>query len=587
MSRRASQDSKVIDLQEQVAKRIADEQGEQPDVEERSKPLPKGRGPDDPTFVAECLEHNERGDGILYAALHRGKHVYNKTTGRWLSWNGHHWEDDILDQAHNSVEGVALRYQLAADNIAPELKGARERLAAAKETVKDLEKRTKDLVKDGTAEELAEHDSRLIEARAAVAQAEREVKALAYFHKNYSARVDRMRSKVGVEKTLYFSHTVTNGLRIRSEDLDRHPLLLPCSNGVIDLETGKLVTGKPDDYLMRAIKVDFLGVEKINREFDRFVIDIYQGDEELAAFVQRLLGYCCTGLRTEHFIACFVGAGRNGKGTLFEIMHDVLGDLSWAIDPEMLLDQKNARNSASHSADLVSLRGRRLAIAAETDRGKQISCSAVKRLTGGDMIKARAPMDRDETNFRPTHKLVLHTNELPSGLAKDFALVQRLLKIDHPLRYVDDPVGEARKNPHLGDIFRPKDRHLPDRLRSDLPGILSWLVQGCLEWAVHGLNPPDSIRASVEEVRRSEDHLGTFLSDVVVSRAENRLLFKTFYQRFSEWYADTIGGQEKYRPTKRTVTKELRERGYCLPDPRETGGNLVIMDIDVQIAGIL
>lgn len=568
----------LIDLQEQVAARVAAEHEQFGDTDDGAG-QPTGGGPDDPEFVAQCLEHNERGDGILYAALHNGQHVYNKTTGRWLTFNGHHWEDDIHDQSHNSVENVALRYQSSADLIWPDLQAAREAQADAKDSIKELQRKARLITKDGTAEEQGDLDRQLVEVVDAEIAATKRIKRLSSYHKRYTSRVDKMRSRSGVEKTLYFSHTVTGGLRIRSEDLDQHPLLLPCTNGVIDLETGKLLAGRPDDYLLRAIKVDYLGIDKINQDWEKFILEIYQDDEELAAFVRRLLGYCCTGLRTEHFIACFVGRGRNGKGTLFEIMFDVLGDLAWSIDPEMLLEQKNPRNSASHSADLVSLRGRRLAIGAETDKNKQISGAAVKRLTGGDIIKARAPMDRDETNFRPTHKLILHTNDLPSGLAKDFALYQRLLKIDHPLSYVTDPLTEARKNPHLGDIYRTKDPYLPDRLRKDMPGILAWLVKGCLEWAASGLNPPEKIKAAVEEVRRSEDHLGTFLADVVEDAPEHSVLFKDFYQRFSEWYADTIGGQERYRPTKRTVTKDLRERGYDLPEPKHTSGNLIIRDI--------
>ncbi len=554
-------------------------------------PEPKRRkisgagGPEDPRFVRDCLDHNERGDGILYTAIHRDKHIYNKTTGRWLTFNGHHWDDDIYDQAANSVEDVALRYQQAVDTIEPEYFDALEKLDAANAKVKELNRRAKIVAKGGSAEEQGE-----IDRAGKAAEGEGEAAKLAAVRlkserKDYLSRIDRLRSKPGVEKTLFFAHTVTGGLRLRSEDLDQHPMLLPCPNGVLDLETGRLMTGCPDQYLRRAIPIPYQGADCVNPYWRPFLVDIYDGDEEIVDFVRRLLGYCLTGLRREHFIACFVGAGRNGKGTLFEIMHDLLGALCWAIDPEMLMESKAPPHAASHSAHLASLHGRRLAIGAETERNRQISGAAVKRLTGGDVIKARAPNDRDETNFKPTHKLVLHTNDLPIGLTRDFALRERLLKIDHPILYVDeaDLLKKQATDPANAHRYKRKDRELPDRLRSNLPGILADLVMACLEWQRDGIMPPQRIKAAAEEVHRSEDHLGRFLDQVVQAEPENRLEFKTFYANFKSWYEETIDDKAKYIPSKKSVGKDMRERGYQMPDPKETGGKQFVYDIRIPI----
>ena len=575
---------KVVDIAAQVEARRRQE-AEELAAAKKDEPKSQAGGPDDPKFVRECLDHNERGDGILYASLHSGKFIYNKTSGKWLCFNGHHWEDDLFDRAVDCVEAVALRYLAAADALVDQIAEARDKLDAANVKVSAANKMSKILAKSGSSEEQGNCDREGKAAAEEAALAASQLKKLMGLRKKYLTRVDRCRGKAGVERTLFFAH-IAGRLHLRSEDLDQHPMLLPCQNGVIDLETGRLIAGVPEQYLLRAIPVPFNGVDRTNPDFRPFLFDIYRNDQDIVEFVLRLLGYCLTGLRIEHFIACFIGRGRNGKGTLFEIMHDLLGALAWAIDPEMLMETRTPPNASSHSAHLASLKGRRLCIGAETEENRRISGAAVKRLTGGDIIKTRAPNDREEINFRPTHKLVLHTNDLPSGLTKDFALRERLIIVDHPMLYVDNPEQRAAEKPHLAERFRAKDRTLPQRLRANLPGILAEIVRYCLLWQREGLNPPEKIRAATEETYRSEDHLGRFLDEVVHKDPGGKTGFTYFYDRYKDWYADTVDEKCKYIQTKRTVGKELRERGYILPDPKETAGKLWILDIYLPQAAL-
>ena len=68
-------------------------------------------------FVLDCLDANELGDGILYAALHQGQFIYNKSAKEWLVWSGHFWERDILDYSLAAVENVVDRYLEEAHNL--------------------------------------------------------------------------------------------------------------------------------------------------------------------------------------------------------------------------------------------------------------------------------------------------------------------------------------------------------------------------------------------------------------------------------------------------------------------------------------
>lgn len=492
----------------------------------------------DPRFLLECLANNERGDGVLFATLHRDKFIFDKSkkdSHGWLVYNGHHWGHDRMDQARAAVEDCALAYQ-----------GLLDSLRAA-------------LPEDGN------HNSQC-RCRPCL-----QIKEL---HR----RVQRLRTVDGVTKALKMAHCFgPTALGVQGNEFDRHPLLLPCANGVIDLNSGALIKGSPSDYLVRAIPVDYLGLDHRNEDWENFLLEINQSDQERVEFLRRLFGYCITGLRREHFIATFVGDGRNGKGTMFEVLAMVLGELYWSIDSDMLLEQKFSRNASAHSADIVSLQGRRLVRADETDPGKRISVAQVKRLTGGDTLKGRAPHDVHEINFQPTHKLILVTNDTPAGLTKDFALRERLLYLTYPLRFVDDPERSGREDPLHAELFRKKDPKLQERLLANRSGILSWLVRGCLEWQrLGGLHPPESIRAAVEDLRKSEDLLGQFIEQTCVIGDARQTSFKAFYECFARWYQDNIAEKDRYMPSKKSITKQLRDKGFRLPDPRTTGGNLQI-----------
>lgn len=549
---------KVIDIRAAVEERKRLEAEQLAAASAEKAPKGKGGGPDDPRFVLQCLANNERGDGILFAELHRDRYVYDKTAGRWLEYppGAHHWQIDRMGRAVTAVEAVALTYLKQADSLSLEIDKIKEAQHAADaranacKTAGDLEGAT---AAQAQAGHKAAEASRLIGKR-----------------NTLTRRVDRLRGETGAKRTLFWAHSVDRPLAILGDEIDQRPLLFPCANGVIDLETARLRPGAPADWLVKASPVAFpAGVEHYLRTGDDCPAPAWNtffhqilGDEEIAHFKHKLLGYCMTGLVTEHILTVSIGEGRNGKGTLYETVLDVLGDLAWVISPELILEQRNARSSQGPAADLMALAGRRLVIGSETDENRRISGSAAKQLSGGDRIKARGVHEREEINIRQTWKLLLQTNNLPPGLTKDFALLQRLVYIKFPYLFVDDIDDEARKKPALAEFFRQKDRELPGRLRQELPGILAWLVRGCLLWQREGLRPPDRIKADLEALRQEEDVLGQFIENRCERDADIWCQFKEFYAKFEGYHKETVGGQDKYIPSKKRLAADLVKRGY-------------------------
>ncbi len=556
----------IKEIGDQVDARVAEESAHLAGKPEKKEYVAH----EDPRFVHDAIRNQERGDGLMFCSMHQGQYLYNKIQGRWFNWAGHYWEPDIMGRVVEGVESVALQYENISAPLTDQIREAEGDLKKAEEDA-DRADRNDDAG--------AKHTAELKKA-----DLEQKIKQLKDERANLFKRSGNLRKKVSAEKCLWWAHSVPGRLAVRGDEFDKKPMLLACKNGVVDLETGRLHKGRPDDLLVRAIPIEYDPNAKAP-DFDRFLPEIYEENEEKAKFILRYLGYSLTGMTTEQIILFFVGDGANGKGTLVELIHYLLGPLAWSINPELILEQKNPRPTAGPSADIISLYGRRLVIASETDKNRRIGAANLKRFTGGDTLIGRSPHDREETNFDPTHKMICITNDLPLGLLADFSLQRRIRLITHRLRYVDDVAAEQRKDPQNADFFRPKDGDLPRKLREQAPGILAALVRACLEYQQYGLTPPQSILDDAEEHRKSEDHVGSFLENCIRidDDPEYRIQFKDFYKAFETYYKDEVSDNTRYIPGKTAVGKELVRKGY---HKVKQGGNTWLYGVKLPVTEV-
>jgi putative DNA primase/helicase len=198
------------------------------------------------------------------------------------------------------------------------------------------------------------------------------------------------------------------------------------------------------------------------------------------------------------------GSGRNGKGTLLEVLGRVLGDLAQKAEGELLLKQRTARQAGAPNSAISGLRGRRLVWCSETGEGRVFDVARVKELVGGDTLSAREPYARRAVEFRPSHTLFLLTNSKPHADASDYAFWQRVHLIPFEVAFVDEPKTSNE---------RKADKNLIETLLQERSGILSWLVRGCLEWQQRGLNPPDKVKAATKSYQEEEDIIGLWLNE--------------------------------------------------------------------------
>ena len=350
-------------------------------------------------------------------------------------------------------------------------------------------------------------------------------------------------------------------------DFDRDPMLLAVDNGVVNLTTGGLRIARPEDLITKRAFVTYDAGVQCPRWL-QFIEEVTCGDAELAGYLQRMAGYCCTGSTNEHALLLLVGEGSNGKSVFTKVLADLLGMYATRLPASALA----VRRSDAIPNDIAMLAGTRMALASEMPSGMQLDEAKAKDLASDDTVTARF-MHQNYFVFTPTHKLVLATNHLPIIQSSDGGIWRRL-KVARFQATFDE---------------KTRDPRLIEKLAAESSGVLNWLVQGCLEWQRRGLDTPQSIREWTGEYRQSLDVVGQFIDGACLLasddpehadayRVSGAVLFDA-YEQFAR--ANGLPGMKG-----RSFGEAMKKRFKC----EKRGGLMVykgIAVIDTWVSGTL
>jgi putative DNA primase/helicase len=470
--------------------------------------------------VLDYLEKNEYGDALFFADAFAGQICYDHTNGEWYLWNGHSWKQDAISKVRPLVAGVLGSLYL---RVQAELNTSYSNL--------ELQIRTLD------------------EKREPTEALEKQAKALATTMETLRTRARGLRSAKRMHNVLIFAQSEVG---ITSEMWDTQPWLLGTPNGVIDLRTGELRPGRPEEYIRTIVPTEWTGLHTPCTRFERFLQEIFEEKadrEELIAFLQRLLGYGITGFTTHHLFPILYGKeGRNGKDTLLTLLKSVLGNIVGAVSNDVFVAQDKMRAAGAATSHLCDLQGKRLAWGSETKEGDRLNIAQVKLLTGGGDIPARQ-IHGKQYSFPPTHKLLLLTNFKPHADARDKAFWARACLIDFGIRYVDAPQAPNE---------RKADPQLIEALRKEGSGILAWLVRGCLAWQAQGLSIPPSIQMATDKYREEEDRLLLFLQECCLLKPDASVGAGALFKAYHSWHETNQFGGRSLDGTK--FGEEIRKR---------------------------
>jgi putative DNA primase/helicase len=310
-----------------------------------------------------------------------------------------------------------------------------------------------------------------------------------------------------------------------TDEWDADPWLLNTPGGVVDLKTGRK---RPNDRADRMTKITTATPEGDCPQWKAFLSDVTGGNVELHTYLQRMVGYCLTGVTSAHALFFLYGTGANGKSVFANVISTILGDYATAASMDTFVETRGDR----HPTDLAGLRGARFVTAIETEQGRRLNESKVKAITGGDKISARF-MHKDFFEFFPQFKPVIVGNHKPAIRNIDEAMKRRM----HMIPFTVTIPPEKR------------DGRLTEKLLAERDGILAWAVAGCLAWQREGLNPPACVRAATEEYFEAEDALGRWLDERCVREVNAKSLTAELFNDWKLWAeaaGEFIGSQRRF-----------------------------------------
>jgi len=352
--------------------------------------------------------------------------------------------------------------------------------------------------------------------------------------KQIQAHAKRSQSHGRIVAVVKLAQTAAE-FQVDVDSLDANPMLLTCENGTIDLETGRLLPHKREHLITQIAPVPYDKKAQCPN-WQAFLNKVMGEMGTLVAYLQKVVGYSLTGLTTLQCLFILAGLGANGKSTFLETFRKLLGDHARHTPSCTLLV-----NNLAIRNDLARLRGARVVTAVEIGLGKKLDEALVKQLTGGDPITSRY-LFQEYFEHRPTFKLFMAVNHLPEIRGMDHGIWRRIHLI---------PFNVIIKEEEM-------DRDLASKLEAELPGILAWAVQGCLEWQKSGLEMPSASLSALGEYREESDKIGDFIGDCCIQRADLKISIKALFASYKAWVEDN----DSDPLTKKTFGQLLKQKGF-------------------------
>ncbi len=454
------------------------------------------------SFPAQAIEKPERSyseDQIAldFADKHRDVVRYEGYRNKWFRWAGTRWEVDhklayygmarrmCRDLAHNMVE-EAVKASL--DDLLP----------SATKADKDKARRN------------AKRTNRILNRTLRSAKTMHAVITIARSDPKLSSSV---------------------------EQWDANPWLLNTPDGTIDLKTGKLRKHSVRDYITKTCSVS--PSPTTPTRWLSFLDEIFQSDTKMVSYIQRVLGYCVTGVTIDHALFYAWGRGQNGKTTILETIGHVLGDYWIESPPQAFISGGEGR----HETEIARMHNVRLVTSDELPQGKEWDTSKVKRLTGGSTISARF-MRQDYFEFNPQFKLLMAGNDRPSIRQVDDAIRRRFHLIPFTHKIPEDR----------------KDKDLPLKLQAEGPAILNWIIQGCLEWQRIGLMPPEVVTSATDDYLTNEDSLAQWFDECCTMDPQSMATTTELFQSWSAW----CKANEEHIGSRKNFSQQLNNRAPIL-----------------------
>ncbi len=333
-------------------------------------------------------------------------------------------------------------------------------------------------------------------------------------------------------------------------------------NGMLDLRNFKLEEHDPTFYSSVQVPIDY-EPEAPCPNFEAFLKDIFDHDQERIDLIAEIFGYCLTTSTQAEQVFLFYGKGSNGKSVLVHVLKSLIGERNTSALSLNDLEKPFARSEMINK--LVN-------ITTENEVGsKGIETSYLKAIASGDPV-------RIEEKFKQGYmqelfcKLIFATNNLPYSKDKSYGLIRKMTMVPFEKTYTD-----AQKDPDL-----------KVKLMKEGSGILNFALEGLkrLRKNSYLFTKSKKVQQLANQYSQMINPIQVFVEDMIEAKPESKLLNKDLKASFFSWcQREGHNGLSNISNQQLTgkVKEVLKEQGIVF-EPDKSGGERLIRGICLKTA---
>lgn len=266
------------------------------------------------------------------------------------------------------------------------------------------------------------------------------------------------------------------------------------SNGVLDVETGKLRPHAPEDMLERVVPWPWDAAAECpvwTTALDDWFGDSESGVEQIQA-LQEFFGYILLPHARFKKALILYGDSNTGKSVVAFVAQTLVGTGFCCQLPVDQMDDPVMR---------AVLKGKALNVMTELSADSMIRDGGFKTLVGTEEPVLINEKYKPAEMYLPAAKHLIATNNLPRIDDRTDAVFNRLLIVA-----MDKAVPPEAQ-----------DRELGDKLKAEMPGILRWAVEGARRLVERGGRwpTPQRSRDLIDQYRDQQNPVGQFVKEVL------------------------------------------------------------------------
>jgi P4 family phage/plasmid primase-like protien len=310
-------------------------------------------------------------------------------------------------------------------------------------------------------------------------------------------------------------------IAISKSAFDKHDFILPCRNGIIDLNTGEFSQHDPNLFYTKIANASF-DLNARSDIWEKYIKFFTNNDPEVEAFLARIYGGLgLIGDNPEQKAIFLLGRAKNGKSTMNNIMQGILSDYFDILRTEVLAS-RSTRDFRQDVADMVNAR---FIAVNEMPQNSRINSALFKSITGGDVGKGRQNY-QDSEKFKVKGLISMTSNWEPQLDDGDEGIERRIIVY--------------RNN---NQIIK-KDGALVEKILANPDSVLLWLYKGRMDYLEcvkqyndgliqDSLNTPQSVINMTEGYINRRNSFRAFLIDeCIVGNPKERIQASEFYGKY-------------------------------------------------------